>query len=110
MDKPNVIVFFTDQQRWDTSGLHGNPLELMPNFDQMAMRGTHFFNTFIYRTAMVNIQIFNIVGLTCLNLSCRVKLIFHMALHAGIFVELWHSPQLIRNIKIFLNQYKKIKK
>ena len=46
MDKPNVIVFFTDQQRWDTSGLHGNPLELMPNFDQMAMRGTHFFNAF----------------------------------------------------------------
>ena len=24
--KPNIIVFFTDQQRWDTSGLHGNPL------------------------------------------------------------------------------------
>ena len=38
---PNVIVFFTDQQRWDTSGLHGNPLELMPNFDRMARAGTH---------------------------------------------------------------------
>lgn len=38
---PNVIVFFTDQQRWDTSGLHGNPLDLMPNFDRMARRGTH---------------------------------------------------------------------
>ena len=44
--QPNVIVFFTDQQRWDTSGLHGNPLDLMPNFDRMAQRGTHFFNTF----------------------------------------------------------------
>ncbi len=41
----NVIVFFTDQQRWDTSGLHGNPLDLTPNFDRMAQRGTHFFNT-----------------------------------------------------------------
>ncbi len=39
--QPNVIVFFTDQQRWDTSGLHGNPLDLMPNFDRMAQRGTH---------------------------------------------------------------------
>ncbi len=39
--KPNVVVFFTDQQRWDTSGLHGNPLELMPNFDRMAQTGTH---------------------------------------------------------------------
>ena len=32
-NKPNIIVFFTDQQRWDTSGLHGNPLSLMENFD-----------------------------------------------------------------------------
>ena len=22
---PNVIVFFTDQQRWDNAGVHGNP-------------------------------------------------------------------------------------
>lgn len=37
----NVVVFFTDQQRWDASGLHGNPLDLMPNFDRIARRGTH---------------------------------------------------------------------
>jgi len=45
-DKPNVIVFFTDQQRWDSSGLHGNPLDLMPNFDRMARAGTHCANAF----------------------------------------------------------------
>ncbi|MFS0725412.1 sulfatase-like hydrolase/transferase [Paenibacillus sp. 1P07SE] len=39
--QPNVIVFFTDQQRWDTTGIHGNPLGLTPNFDSMAVRGTH---------------------------------------------------------------------
>ncbi|MFD0676935.1 MULTISPECIES: sulfatase-like hydrolase/transferase [unclassified Paenibacillus] len=39
--QPNVIVFFTDQQRWDTMGLHGNPLNLTPNLDRMAMNGTH---------------------------------------------------------------------
>jgi arylsulfatase A-like enzyme len=44
--KPNVVVFLTDQQRWDTTGSHGNPLELTPNFDRVAARGTHFFNTF----------------------------------------------------------------
>ncbi len=43
---PNVIVFFTDQQRWDTSGLHGNPLDLTPNFDRMARGGTHVANSF----------------------------------------------------------------
>jgi arylsulfatase A-like enzyme len=44
-DKPNVIVFFTDQQRWDASGLHGNPLDLMPNFDRMARQGTFLKNS-----------------------------------------------------------------
>jgi len=39
--RPNVIVFFTDQQRWDAAGVHGNPLNLMPNFDRMATHGTH---------------------------------------------------------------------
>ena len=43
-DHPNVIVFFTDQQRWDTTGVHGNPLDLTPNFDRMARSGTHLFN------------------------------------------------------------------
>ena len=37
---PNVVIFFTDQQRWDTTGVYGNPLRLTPNFDRMARRGT----------------------------------------------------------------------
>ncbi|MFC4464933.1 hypothetical protein ACFPH6_10330 [Streptomyces xiangluensis] len=24
MPPPNVLVFLTDQQRWDTTGIHGN--------------------------------------------------------------------------------------
>jgi arylsulfatase A-like enzyme len=44
--RPNVVVFFTDQQRWDASGLHGNPLELMPNFDRLALEGTHVASCF----------------------------------------------------------------
>ncbi|UQZ86090.1 Arylsulfatase [Paenibacillus konkukensis] len=46
LQKPNVIVFFTDQQRWDTTGLHGNPLGLTPHFDRWAAEGTHLYNTF----------------------------------------------------------------
>ena len=34
-------MFFTDQQRWDALGLHGNPLDLTPNLDRLARRGTH---------------------------------------------------------------------
>lgn len=43
---PNVVVFFTDQQRWDTAGVHGNPMGLTPNFDRMALAGTHLYNAF----------------------------------------------------------------
>jgi len=43
---PNVLVFFTDQQRWDTTGVHGNPTGLTPNFDRMAQNGTHVYNAF----------------------------------------------------------------
>ena len=45
MRKPNVIVFFTDQQRFDTTGLHGNPMGLTPNFDRYGRQGTHLFNS-----------------------------------------------------------------
>jgi len=41
VERPNVVVFFTDQQRWDTTGVHGNPCDLTPNFDRMAHEGTH---------------------------------------------------------------------
>jgi len=44
--QPNVLVFFTDQQRWDTMGLHGNPMNLTPNLDRMAREGTHCANAF----------------------------------------------------------------
>lgn len=37
--KKNVIVFFTDQQRYDTTGMGHNPCGLTPNFDRMAMDG-----------------------------------------------------------------------
>ncbi|MEM6553446.1 MAG: sulfatase-like hydrolase/transferase [Planctomycetota bacterium] len=40
LDRPNVVVFFTDQQRHDTTGTHGCPLNLTPNFDRLAAIGT----------------------------------------------------------------------
>ena len=43
---PNVIVVLTDQQRWDTVGAHGNPMELTPNFDRLARTGLFVKNSF----------------------------------------------------------------
>jgi arylsulfatase A-like enzyme len=44
--RPNVIVFFSDQQRWDTMSVYGNPLGLTPNLDRMAREGTHAYNAY----------------------------------------------------------------
>ncbi|MFB6217885.1 MAG: sulfatase-like hydrolase/transferase [Halobacteriaceae archaeon] len=41
-DRPNVVVVFTDQQRWDTLGCYGNPMDITPNLDAAAGRGTRF--------------------------------------------------------------------
>lgn len=45
-DKPNVVVFFTDQQRADSCGCYGNPMGITPNLDRMAAEGMHLYNAF----------------------------------------------------------------
>jgi len=44
--RPNILVFFTDQQRWDSCGCYGNPMGLTPNLDAMADRGTRLERCF----------------------------------------------------------------
>lgn len=44
--KPNVIVFLTDQQRWDSTGMHGNPSGLTPTLDRLARHHTHIYHSF----------------------------------------------------------------
>ena len=41
-DRPNVIFFFSDQQRWDTVGTYGQELDVTPNLDRMAEEGVKF--------------------------------------------------------------------
>lgn len=44
--KPNIIFYFSDQQRWDTLGCYGQPLNVTPNLDQLAKEGVRFENAF----------------------------------------------------------------
>ncbi len=46
MTRPNIIVFFTDQQRWDSCGCYGQPLPTTPELDRMAGEGVLFRHAF----------------------------------------------------------------
>lgn len=45
-EQPNIIFFFSDQQRWDTLGCYGQRLPISPNLDKMAKEGVLFENAF----------------------------------------------------------------
>ncbi len=40
--QPNILVFFSDQQRWDTVGCYGQRLPVTPNLDALAADGVRF--------------------------------------------------------------------
>ena len=42
----NIVFYFTDQQRWDTCGCFGQPLDITPNLDALAREGVKFDNAF----------------------------------------------------------------
>ncbi len=42
----NIVFYFTDQQRWDTCGCFGQPLDITPNLDKLAAEGVKFSNAF----------------------------------------------------------------
>jgi arylsulfatase A-like enzyme len=47
MSKPNIIFFFTDDQRFNTIRAINNPEISTPNLDQIVARGTTFLNGYI---------------------------------------------------------------
>ena len=46
MARPNIIFYFSDQQRWDTLGCYGQALDVTPNLDRLAAEGTRFASAF----------------------------------------------------------------
>ena len=100
--KPNVIVFFTDQQRWDTSKLYGYPLDLMPNFDRIAQKGTFFENAFtcqpVCAPARSSLQTGKYAtetgvfknGLPLRDDECTLARCFAQAGYATAYIGKWH--------------------
>ena len=44
--RPNIIFYFTDQQRADTCGCFGQPLNITPVLDELSQEGVKFNKAF----------------------------------------------------------------
>jgi len=78
MKRPNVLLLYTDQQRWDALGASGNPYIHTPNLDRLASRGALFENAFCNapvcmpsRQSMLSGQYPSVVGCTCNGIEMR---------------------------------------
>ena len=47
MKRPNILLLYTDQQRWDAVGANGNREIITPNLDALAARGANFSRHFV---------------------------------------------------------------
>ncbi|MFP6721654.1 MAG: sulfatase-like hydrolase/transferase [Candidatus Poribacteria bacterium] len=47
MDRPNILVLYTDQQRWDALGANGNSNIQTPNLDRLVAEGANFSRYFV---------------------------------------------------------------
>ena len=47
MKRPNILLIYTDQQRWDALGAGGNPDVQTPNLDRLAAEGVNFDRYFV---------------------------------------------------------------
>ncbi|NKB71932.1 MAG: sulfatase-like hydrolase/transferase [Candidatus Latescibacteria bacterium] len=47
MKRPNILILYTDQQRWDALGAAGNPQIKTPHLDALAASGVNFSRHFV---------------------------------------------------------------
>jgi arylsulfatase A-like enzyme len=46
MEKPNILLILTDQQRWDTMAAAGNACMKTPNLDRLVRESTLFSSAY----------------------------------------------------------------
>lgn len=99
--RPNIIFFFSDQQRWDTAGCYGQKLPVTPNLDRMAAEGVLFENAFTMQPVCGPARACLQTGLSATQTGCyrngialpNVKTLadhFHEAGYQTAYVGKWH--------------------
>lgn len=63
-DRPNILFFFADDQRFDTLGCAGHPIVETPTIDRLAAQGVRFNNMFVTRSTCWASRTTVLTGLT----------------------------------------------
>jgi arylsulfatase A-like enzyme len=63
MDRPNILLLYTDQQRWDALGVNGNQDIKTPNLDQLAREGLNCDHVFVQNPVCMPSRISMLSGL-----------------------------------------------
>ncbi|OGV32729.1 MAG: hypothetical protein A2020_05995 [Lentisphaerae bacterium GWF2_45_14] len=62
-DRPNILVFITDQQRFDALACNGNPHIKTPNIDHLAENGTRFNEAYVCQPICLPQRVSMLTGL-----------------------------------------------
>jgi len=63
MKRPNILLLYTDQQRWDALGANGNPHIRTPNLDRLAAEGLNFDHFFVQNAVCMPSRVSLLSGL-----------------------------------------------
>ena len=65
MQRPNVLILYTDQQRWDALGANGNSEIKTPNLDRLASEGANFQRYFVQNPVCMPSRVSVLPGQYC---------------------------------------------
>lgn len=63
--RPNVLLIYTDQQRWDSLRCYGNELAYTPNLDRLAADGALFEHNFVQNPVCMPSRMSTLTGRYC---------------------------------------------
>jgi arylsulfatase A-like enzyme len=63
--RPNIVIFYTDDQRWDSLGYMGNPIIQTPCLNRLAKEGVAFSNSFCTTSICCTSRATLLTGMHC---------------------------------------------
>lgn len=69
MTRPNILILYTDQQRWDALGANGNGEIKTPNLDRLAAEGVNFNRYFVQNPVCMPSRVSFLTGQYCSQLG-----------------------------------------